>query len=676
MTLLRNLVPGFRGCCIWLWASLFGMLCLPAPPVLNAQDQQSSSLICLGRVESVQGTVILQTVQQPKWVALKQGDCLPPGAVIRVEALSRAALYLRDHTLLRLDQNSTLRMPAEKEPKPLWLELLEGAAHFFSRTPRQLKVVTPFLNASIEGTEFFVRVGSSETFLTIFEGQVLATNAVGEQILTQGQSAVAEADKAPVLKVMADARESVHWTLHYPSIFKPKAPGAYQQAWRRLAQNDLQGALEQLESLPAADRQGEFYLARASLLLAGGRAAQAGDDLDELLAQNPRDADALGLKAMLAVVQGRKAQALELAQQAVAAGPDSAAAHLALSYARQARFDIPGALAAVAQAASAAPQNALVKARLAELYLSTGELERALEAAEQAVALDPDIARTQSVLGFARLTQIKTKPARQAFERAMALDPADPLPRLGLGLAMIREGELATGREQIEVAAALDPGSALIRSYLGKAYFEEKRDKHAASQLTLAKQLDPNDPTPWFYDAIRKQSINRPVEALHDLQRSIDLNDNRAVYRSRLLLDEDLAARSASLGRIYRDLGFEQLALVEGWKSVNTDPANYSAHRFLADSYSALPRHEIARVSELLQSQLLQPLNTTPIQPSLAESNRFTLEGAGPAEPAFNEFNPLFMRNRLALLANGLAAGNGTWGDDLVFSGVWGRNSW
>ena len=70
-----------------------------------------------------------------------------------------------------------------------------------------------------------------------------------------------------------------------------------------------------------------------------------------------------------------------------------------------------------------------------------------------------------------------------------------------------------------------------------------------------------------------------------------------------LLLDEDLAARSASIGRIYQDLGFQQLALVQGWKSVNTDPTNYSAHRFLADSYSVLPRHEIARVSELLQSQ-------------------------------------------------------------------------
>ena len=58
-----------------------------------------------------------------------------------------------------------------------------------------------------------------------------------------------------------------------------------------------------------------------------------------------------------------------------------------------------------------------------------------------------------------------------------------------------------------------------------------------AEQFAIAKELDPNDPTPWFYDAIRLQTENRPVEALRNIERSIELNDNRAVYRSRLLLD-------------------------------------------------------------------------------------------------------------------------------------------
>jgi tetratricopeptide (TPR) repeat protein len=276
-------------------------------------------------------------------------------------------------------------------------------------------------------------------------------------------------------------------------------------------------------------------------------------------------------------------------------------------------------------------------------------------------------------LGFVFLTQVNTEEAKKTFERAIELDQADPLPRLGLGLAKIREGDLEDGRREIEIAVSLDPDNALIRSYLGKAYYEEKRDQQSADQYEMSKQLDPKDPTPYFYDAIRKQTTNRPVEALQDMQKAIELNDNRAVYRSRLLLDSDLAARSAAQARIYSDLGFQQLGLVEGWKSVNADPTNFSAHRFLADSYAVLPRHEIARVSELLQSQLLQPLNMTPIQPQLAESNLFLISAGGPTALSFNEFHPLFNRNGINFQTTGLAGENTTYAGEGVLSGIYNK---
>ena len=231
------------------------------------------------------------------------------------------------------------------------------------------------------------------------------------------------------------------------------------------------------------------------------------------------------------------------------------------------------------------------------------------------------------------------------------------------------------GARDIEIAASLDPNNSLVRSYLGKAYFEEKRTKLSEREYMTAKELDSKDPTPWFYDAIHKQTTNRPIDALRDVQNAIELNDNRAIYRSRLLLDSDLAARSAGLARIYSDLGFQQLALVEGWKSVNTDPGNFSAHRFLADTYAALPRHEIARVSELLQSQLLQPLNLTPIQPRLAESNLFLISSGGPGGLSFNEFNPLFNQDRLALQVSNFVGGNDTSGGEGVVAGVYDKIS-
>src|SRR4029078_10611371 len=185
--------------------------------------------------------------------------------------------------------------------------------------------------------------------------------------------------------------------------------------------------------------------------------------------------------------------------------------------------------------------------------LSSGRFLAAERAAQAAVNANPGESRAHTILGFVHLAQIDTKAARSDFEAAIERDSSDPLPRLGLGLAVIRDGGLKTGREEIEIAVALDPTNSLIRSYVGKAYYEEntkERDKLAATQFGLGKELDPKDPTPWLYDAILKQTQNRPVEALQDLQKSIELNDNRAVYRSRLLLDEDAAARSASLAEL------------------------------------------------------------------------------------------------------------------------------
>lgn len=256
-----------------------------------------------------------------------------------------------------------------------------------------------------------------------------------------------------------------------------------------------------------------------------------------------------------------------------------------------------------------------------------GRRDRAREAAKRAAKLAPDLARVQSVRGFAALAEFRTRTARHAFERAIARDPSDPQPRFGLGLARIRESNPKQGRNDIEIAVGLDPNRSLLRSYLGKAYFEERttnpliyleelvnnfpnqENKLAAEQFAIAKELDPKDPTPFLYDAIRKQSENRPVEALQDINRSIELNDNRAVYRSRELLDEDRAARGTSLARIYNDLGFEQLGIREATNSLTIDPANAGAHRSLSDLYMTQPRREIARASELLQAQLLREIS-------------------------------------------------------------------
>ena len=654
------------------------LLGLISPAPSFAQTPTPTSAVA--RAVSVQGAVEARRPGQTSWQVVRLNDTFSPGDTIRVLDRSRADLALLDQSVLRLNANTELTVEPVKDQRTGVVNLLRGAAHFFSRGPRTLEVQTPFTVAGVRGTEFFIGLEPNQAVLTVFEGTVVAQNPSGALTLTSGQSAVAETGKAPVLRVVARPRDAVQWTLYYPPVlyFRPDEfpagpdwQGMVRRSLDSYLKGDVAAAFDAIANVPATVLDPRFFAYRAQLLLAVGRVDEAAADIERALRLAPNDANALALQTIIAVVQGDKDKALATAQRAVQAAPSSATAHIALSYAQQARFDLEGARASLEAAIAREPQNALAWARLSELYASFGELSRALQAAQKAAALEPNLSRTQSVLGYAYLMRVKTKDARQAFEKAIVLDQGDPLPRLGLGLAKIREGKLHDGGREIETAASLDPSNATVRSYLGKAYYEEKRTGLDEREYETAKQLDPNDPTPYFYDAIAKQTTNRPVEALHDLQRAIQLNDNRAVYRSRLLLDADEAARSASLGRVYSDLGFQALALVEGWKSVNTDPTNFSAHRLLADSYAVLPRHEIARVSELLQSQLLQPLNMTPIQPRLAESNLALISAGGPGALSFNEFNPIFNRDGVTGQATGLGGENGTWAGEGVLAGIY-----
>jgi Tfp pilus assembly protein PilF len=558
------------------------------------------------------------------------------------------------------------------------LELLNGIAHIISRIRQTFQVTTPYVNAYIEGTEFTVESDSDGARVTVLEGQVIARNELGEVRVNGGQRAVSRPGEAPRGEAVVNPRDAVQWALYYPPVVEPPVEHASEAVRRSLAayrRGDLSGAFSALPEEPDVEEPGveedaDLLVYRASLHLQVGGMEAARRNLAAVLNLQQEQVDALALMSLIATTNNAYGQAMELARRAVRADGQSASAHLALSYAHQARFQLAEAREAAAEATLVDPENALAWARLAQLELMFRNLEASAEAASRAVEIAPARAQSQTTLGFARLIQFDLEGTREAFERAASLDQAAPLPRLGLGLVRIREGAVAEGRRQLEIAANLDPGNALVRSYLGKAYYEEKRDSLAATQFTLAKRFDELDPTAWFYDAIRKQADNRPIEALKDIQTSIDLNDNRAVYRSRLLLDQDEAARGASQARIYQDLGFDQLARTEAYRSLQTSANNHSAHRLLADSYTGQPRYEKARMSELLQSQLLQPLNTTPIQPQLAVSNLGILDGAGPSAGGFSEYTPLFIREGLNLQLNAIGGNNSTAGDDLIMSGL------
>ena len=313
---------------------------------------------------SVQGEVNARRGNAADWEPVRRKDTFCPGDSVRVMAQSRADLLLINETTLRLDQNTEIVFTAPEREKQFFLDVLFGGTYFMSRTPRTFRVHTPFVNAGVEGTEFFVGVEKDRALLTVFEGRIAAANDWGEVVVAGGQTVVAESGRAPVLRIEARPRDAVRWTLFYPSIVPPR-PGA-PSGWQD----------------------------RAANLLAVGRVEEARAEIDEALKTAPGNADALSLLAVIAVAQYEKGKALDLAKKAVEADPKSANALIALSYAQQADFDLEGALGSLRKAVMTEPGNALARARLSEILLSFGFLDEALDEARKAVGQNPNIART------------------------------------------------------------------------------------------------------------------------------------------------------------------------------------------------------------------------------------------------------------------------------------------
>jgi tetratricopeptide (TPR) repeat protein len=545
-------------------------------------------------------------------------------------------------------------------------------------------------------------VTETETTISVLNGQVFCSNPQGELLVGPGEQAVTVAGAAPVKRILLRPLDAVQWALHYPVVldysdyagFLPAATAAQRSGWEALQrgdpaaaagaftggdwrdalgrsilayqQGDLERALRELASLPEP-RPADVELHAAALHLAAGQVDAASAALgraDAVIAvetepiRDVHRSRVAAQQSIIALAQNRKDDALRLARLATAREPRAVAALLALSYAEQAHFRLEEALRAVEAATEQTPAGGAVRARLAELHLSFGRVAAAGREARRAVKEAPREARAWTVLGFVHLAMFEPDAAWAAFERALEVDDGAGLPHLGQGLALIRKGELAGGRLALERAAHLDPAVSLHRSYLGKAFFEERRENLAAAEYEIAQQLDPLDPTPHLYAAFHKLASNRPVEALADVENSIRLNDHRAVYRSRLLLDQDLAVRSVALSETFTTLGFDEAGRIEAIKSIQRDYGNWSAHGLLANLYFQIPNLQRAFLPEALIARLLAPVDLNAVS----------------SVGGFNEFTSLFDRPRLRLTYDGeVRSGDDFVVNSLVQSGATGR---
>jgi Flp pilus assembly protein TadD len=575
---------------------------------------------------------------------------LNPGDRLRTGRNSRALVRLSSLTDFPVGQLTQLEIPRLGSERVV-VRLLKGVIYFFHRDrPGEFQVDTPTVSAVVRGTEFAVVVdedGSSQ--FQVLDGALELSNAFGSLSLHRGQEAIASPGQAPTrtATIVAGLPGTVQWCLYYPAVLNldeldlsPEEVEALGPSLAAYRTGDLLSALDRYpHGREASSEQEKLY--RAALLLAAGSVRES-DALLKEVATSPVASTAnlqLLAKAMQVLIDVVQAPS-RLSRNALATSVTLATAWLAECYRCQRHSDLVAARRAARRATELAPAFPFAWAKLAELEFGFGRTEAAEAAVKQSLHLAPRHAESLALRGFLLAARNRSAQAQAAFEQAILLDGALGSAWLGRGLCLIHEGRIAEGRADLQTAAALEPNRSFLRSYLGKAWTQSGQYALAQKELALAKELDPSDPTPWLYSALLERDRNRINTAIGDLEKSVALNEDRRVYRSEFLLDQDRAVRSTGLATLYDKAGMAEVSVREAARAVAGDYGSYSAHLFLANSLDALRdptgfnlRYETAWFHELLVANLLAPAAAGTFSQNISqqeysrlfEANRFGL---------------------------------------------------
>ena len=584
-------------------------------------------------------------------VVLRQGQAvaLAPSLPLQLEDVvltkrGRATVrFLSDGTVLRVGPDTRVQVNESATERGISVFFGRVWAHVVRWRERPTRFESGSTIAAIRGTEIAFAVDGEQTQVAVLEGQVHTQTDAGQLELSGGQVAVGQQGQGADARRRRSSRStpcagrsttcrSCSWAR--PSWAAARAGRRRPRSRRRRRARATWRGRSQRSTASPRTTSARRASSRTAPRCCSPRAAWTTRrrTSTRALKLSATDADALSLRAIVAVVDNQP-------DAGARGGAPGRRRGLALGHrARRPVLRAPGALrprrrarepgdrgeaGARRRAGVGAPRRGALGARPARRGARGGAEGEQPRPGPGAHAVGARLRRTSR--------EVKTAEARAAFEKAAKLDPSDPLARLGLGLAKIRDGALAEGSRDLEVAVSLDPGQSLaaqlprqgvLRAEARAAGRPRVRPRpqdgpEGPDALAVRRDLQADDQPagrgagePAGGDRAQRQPRGVPLAP------AARLRPRRAQRQPRpRLLRPRLPGAGARRGLAARSTPTRATSRPTGCSPTPTP---------------CCPRHEIARVSELFQSQMLQPLNTTPIQPSLGESNLLLISSQGP----------------------------------------------
>lgn len=618
-TVCRYLGSCFQQTPFLFWLSVFLVTCLALAVHAVASEGEAARIIDVRGEAWVAGSETdAPRIPAEKGMAINPGDTLITGQTGRLFILcaDESLVQINSDTSFAIDrvtrsagwfEKNQIMKAADHAADSIY-RLIRGEIWLRNKNRhREIEIELSTVVVGVRGTELNMMTdGADLSVVTVLRGKVVAANEMGSIPVAAGYQVTAAAGQPLKAVLLLTPENAVQWTLTIPdALFYPSFHS----------------------SDPVSEKEAGRMIYDAAARLKSGKISESYDEFKKLTQQYPQNAAAFQFLSLAALLTGKNIEARDAARKSVALAPTDAHGYNLLCYALQVDFDLPGAALAAKEAIRVDSGNVTALLALARLQFGMDERDDALKSLQQARRIAPETAEVSSLEGFMLLAAGKTDPAAGAFARAIQQDAALGEPHLGLALCHMRKGEPEAAMAEMSAAVLLEPRRSLFVSYWAKMLYELKRFDEALDMLAFARELDPRDPTPFLYEGIIYRDMNQPVSAVASLHQALALNDNRGVYRSRFLLDQDLAVKNVNHYLLYESLGLSAWAQSKALRAIKQDYTNFAGHLFYGNALLNSGDRTIASGAELLLGRMLQPATFN----SLSSFNDYTSFFDGPA---------------------------------------------
>jgi Flp pilus assembly protein TadD len=291
--------------------------------------------------------------------------------------------------------------------------------------------------------------------------------------------------------------------------------GEYRQAYERIGAfyfrlGDGAEAIRQYEEGIKADsgRKAIYQRLIIEVLMAQGKREDAKKLNDAILAENPKDNDALAMQASLLLERGELQNAVTQLQTVVTRSPGNFVA----------RFNLGRGLA------------------------QKGETEPARAQFMEALRLRPDYTPARLALAQLQLAKREYDGALKTTSDALAYDKSNVTARIIRSSAFLSLKQPDNARAELNQILAENPNSQEAMVQMGTLLLSEKKFKESEEMYRRAYELNPTNPRGLMGQVEVIMTQNQPERALTLLKSEIDKYPTRLEYRMAL---GNISARAA-----------------------------------------------------------------------------------------------------------------------------------